>query len=867
MRTCPESKTRLLYLAVASSLLITPPAALSQDADLEEIVVTGTRKGGQSPTETLSPVDMLSGALLAEQAAFDLTDGLPKLSPSLNTQRFPIADGTAFVRPVTLRNLSPDHTLVLMNGSRRHRSALVNLQLAPLGTVNQGSQGVDFASFPAAAIERVEILRDGAAAQYGSDAIAGVVNIILKDASEGGSVSAQYGEYYESDGDRLSVSGNIGLPLGADGFVNLSGEYSESEITSRGNARPDAAAIAGIVGNDLVPLGGLGQRWGDPDVEALKFAINAGVDLSDSLELYGFATYMDNTTTSDFFYRRPVLDNPADQIALSANSTLQVDNDPDGDGPLGPDGLPDPADQSLVDSIVDQGLDPNDYLVADVSSPSGFVLRNPIHTEFPGGFNPDFGAELTDMSFVLGMRGDITDTLTWDVRGRYAENEVEYTLSDTINPSLGRLSPLSFSPGTLIQEESGINVDFVKSFADSPLNVAFGGELRNETYTIEAGDQASIEAGPTAAVFGVGSNGFQGFPVESAGDFESDSWAGYVDIETDLTDRLSGAVALRYEDYDEFGDTTDWKVSGRYQFTDAFAIRATANTGFRAPTPGQVHTLNITTTSNSAGDLIPNGTYPVDNPVAVALGAIPLKPEESESYTVGLVWDAASRTSVTLDYYHIEIDDRVALLNNTIDQAAVDTLTAAGIPNASLLLNSSANFFVNGFDSEIEGIDLAVTSGFDLGGGDLVVDLRHNYNTQEVSNVAPGTINDARVYDLENQIPENRSVLSFNWASGGMFGALLRLNYYDGWSTTGGLFNESDPPDTFDYGSTLLVDAEVSLAFNDMFTVTVGGENIFDELPDDEQDGTSRFLGVEDALTSPYGFNGGFYYLRLSARF
>jgi len=867
MRTCPESKTRLLYLAVASSLLITPPAALSQDADLEEIVVTGTRKGGQSPTETLSPVDMLSGALLAEQAAFDLTDGLPKLSPSLNTQRFPIADGTAFVRPVTLRNLSPDHTLVLMNGSRRHRSALVNLQLAPLGTVNQGSQGVDFASFPAAAIERVEILRDGAAAQYGSDAIAGVVNIILKDASEGGSVSAQYGEYYESDGDRLSVSGNIGLPLGADGFVNLSGEYSESEITSRGNARPDAAAIAGIVGNDLVPLGGLGQRWGDPDVEALKFAINAGVDLSDSLELYGFATYMDNTTTSDFFYRRPVLDNPADQIALSANSTLQVDNDPDGDGPLGPDGLPDPADQSLVDSIVDQGLDPNDYLVADVSSPSGFVLRNPIHTEFPGGFNPDFGAELTDMSFVLGMRGDITDTLTWDVRGRYAENEVEYTLSDTINPSLGRLSPLSFSPGTLIQEESGINVDFVKSFADSPLNVAFGGELRNETYTIEAGDQASIEAGPTAAVFGVGSNGFQGFPVESAGDFESDSWAGYVDIETDLTDRLSGAVALRYEDYDVFGDTTDWKVSGRYQFTDAFAIRATANTGFRAPTPGQVHTLNITTTSNSAGDLIPNGTYPVDNPVAVALGAIPLKPEESESYTVGLVWDAASRTSVTLDYYHIEIDDRVALLNNTIDQAAVDTLTAAGIPNASLLLNSSANFFVNGFDSEIEGIDLAVTSGFDLGGGDLVVDLRHNYNTQEVSNVAPGTINDARVYDLENQIPENRSVLSFNWASGGMFGALLRLNYYDGWSTTGGLFNESDPPDTFDYGSTLLVDAEVSLDFNDMFTVTVGGENIFDELPDDEQDGTSRFLGVEDALTSPYGFNGGFYYLRLSARF
>ena len=272
MSFSPASKHWLFTMAATATALGAPTAVLSQETEFEEIVVTGTRKGGQSPTETLSPVDLLSGELLSDQAAFDLTDGLPKITPSLNTQRFPIADGTAFIRPVTLRNLSPDHTLVLMNGTRRHRSALVNLQLAPLGTVNQGSQGVDFAAFPAAAIERVEILRDGAAAQYGSDAIAGVVNIILKDASEGGALSAQYGEYYESDGERLSVSGNIGLPLGADGFANLSAEYSESDITSRGHPRPDAAAFGAIVGNDLIPLGGLGQRWGDPDVEALKFA-------------------------------------------------------------------------------------------------------------------------------------------------------------------------------------------------------------------------------------------------------------------------------------------------------------------------------------------------------------------------------------------------------------------------------------------------------------------------------------------------------------------------------------------------------------------------------------------------------------------
>jgi iron complex outermembrane receptor protein len=781
-----QARTSNFRLAVAIGAVLASSAALAQQsssAPLEELVVTGTRKVGLSATETLSPVDLLGGELLSEQASFDLTEALPRISPSLNTQRFPIADGTAFIRPVTLRNLAPDHTLVLMNGTRRHRSALVNLQLAPLGTVNQGSQGVDFAAFPAAAIERVEILRDGASAQYGSDAIAGVVNIILKDAPEGGIASAQWGSYYEGDGDRISVSGNIGLPLTANGFVNLAGEYSTSEITWRGNARPDAAALEEILGTGVVPLGGLGQRWGDPDVEALKFSVNAGIDLTEQVEAYGFATYMDNTTKSDFFYRRPVLEDPAQQLTLSARDTLQRDILVNATGLPGSDGLPDYADQSLVDSILAQDLDPADYLVASAASPSGWVLRNPIHTEFPGGYNPNFGADLSDFSVVLGLRGELAAHWSWDVRGRFAENEVEYRLSESINPSLGRLSPLSFTPGTLVQEESGLNVDVVRTFENSPLNLAFGAEMRNETYKIEQGDEASVVAGPTAAVFGVGSDGFQGFPAESAGDFDSDSWALYGDVETDLTDRLSGAVALRYEDYDEFGDTTDWKISGRFEVTEDFALRATANTGFRAPTPGQVNTLNVTTTANSSGDLVPSGTYPVGHPIAVTLGAIPLEPEESTSYTLGLVWSAGERTSVTLDYYNIDIEDRLALLSNTIDAADVAALTAAGIENAALLLNSNANFFVNGYDSTVDGIDLAITSAFDLGGGELVADFRHSYNQQEVSSVKSGTINDARIYDLEHQIPENRSVLSLNWTSGGMFGALLRLNYYDSWST------------------------------------------------------------------------------------
>ena len=856
-----NSWSRPASLVAAAVALAISGVAVAQTA-LVEVVVTGTRKEGVSPTDSLSPVDVINGATISQQAAFDLTDSLTKVSPSLNTQRYPIADGTAFIRPVSLRNLSPDQTLVLVNGSRQHRSALVNLQLAPLGTVNQGSQGVDWSVFPAAAIERVEVLRDGASAQYGSDAIAGVVNVILKDASEGGSLSAQYGEYSESDGERVSVSGNIGLPLSDAGFVNLTGEYSSAQITSRGAARPDAAAIGEIVGSDLVPQNGLGQRWGDPDVEATKFFVNAGYSISDRLELYGNANYMDNKTISGFFYRRPVMPTAADQLATgSARSTLQID----GDG----DGLPDPATQAQVDAIVAGGGDPADYLTADAGSASGYVLRNPIHSLFPGGYNPDFGADLTDLGVAVGLRGDFSDTLRWDARVRYGESEADYRLEGSINPSLGRLSPTSFRPGKLTQEESGLNIDFVKTFAGSPLNVAFGGELRNETYKIGAGDLDSYRAGPTAAIFGVGSDGFQGFPVEAEGTFKSDSWATYVDMETDFGDRFSGGVAVRYEDFDEFGDTTDGKLSARFELTDSLALRATASTGFRAPTPGQVNTLNVTTTANSSGALIPNGTYPVSNPIAVALGAVPLKPEQSESYTLGFAWTPSDRTSVIVDYYHINIDDRLTLFNNAIGAAQVAQLIAAGIDpvQANLLLGSNANYFVNGFDSEVEGLDLSISSSFEVGAGSLLVDLRYNYNDQKVSNVSPGTINASNVYDLENTIPNDRAMLTFDYSTEGMLSGVLRFNYYGDWSNTGGLFSPGDASDKHNYGGKVLTDLEVRLHFGDRYNLTIGGENIFDENADPEQDGTLQFLGVRPSLTSPFGVNGAFWYARASIDF
>lgn len=826
--------------------------------ELEEVVVTGTRKEGLSPTETLSPIDVIGGSDLGEQGSFNLTDSLSKVAPSLNTQRFPIADGTAFVRPVTLRNLSPDHTLVLVNGTRRHRSALVNLQLAPLGTVNQGSQGVDFSAFPSAAIKRIEVLRDGASAQYGSDAIAGVVNLILNDASEGFNLSTQYGEYSEGDGERFTISANAGFALGDDGFLNVTLEHAESDITNRGNPRPDAAAIADIVGAGVVPYDGYGQRWGDPDIESLKFFANAGIDLNENTQLYGHASYMNNETISGFFYRGPVLPTAADNIANPPRSTLMTDANEDG--------IADAASQSLVDDIIAQGLNPADYLTADASSPSGFALLNPIHSEFPGGYSPLFGADITDYAVVFGVKGDYGSGLSYDIRVRSAENEVDYVLEDSINPSLGALSPTTFNPGTLTQEESSFNADFVKTWDDSPLNLGFGFEWRDETYKIGAGDSSSIAVGPTFAEFGVGSDGFQGFPVESSGSFESESYAAYVDVEGDITENLSAAVALRYEDFEEFGSTLDWKVSGRLQVTEDFAVRATMNTGFRAPTPGQVNTLNVTTTSDSSGNLIPSGTYPVNHPIALALGSQALDPEESTSFSLGLVYTPGENTTITLDYYDIEIDDRIALQNFTIGTDELQQLLDAGIPNANQLAGSNGNFFVNGFTSEVSGIDLNVHSTFAMGEGYLDVDFRHNYNQQEVSNVDPSTINQGRVYDLENQVPEHSSVLTLTY-NRDIFEGLVRFNRYHDWSSTGGLFGPGDASDAFSYDGALLVDLEARFTIDDKYTIALGGENVTDEYPDEEANGVLQYLGQQYAVTSPFGFNGAFWYLRASAKF
>ena len=829
------------------------PGKSKKTTELQSVVVTGTFQAGLSPIESKSPIDVFSGEQITQQSSPDLTTSLTNVVPSLSTQRFPIADGSAFIRPVSLRNLSPDQTLVLVNGVRFHRSALVNLQIDPLGTFNQGSQGVDFSVFPSGAIDHVEVLRDGASVLYGSDAIAGVVNVILKDSPHGASVSAQWGEYGKGDGPLRRYDADVGFPLGGEGFLHLSAEHVSSGPTSRGIARPDATAVAAIVGADKTPFGGLGQRWGDPATKADKMFINAGVPITEGMEAYGYGNYMKKKVLSSFFYRDPVLP------GIAGRSTL-VSYQP---GTLTPADAP----QSLVDSILSGGGDPSNYLTSDANSPSGFILLNPIYKGFPGGYTPMFGADISDHQLVGGIRGGQLGNLQWNVHYRTGMNQVDYLLKYSINPSLGQLSPTTFRPGKLSQHEQGLGVDFVQTFDDSSLTLAYGALWRSELYSIRAGGPASITAGPTAAIFGVGSDGFQGFPTDAAGRFKQNSRAVYFDAEGNLTDNWSAAAAVRYVKASSYASKAVYKLSTRYVFNDQFAARATYNTGFRTPTPGQANTLNVTTSANSAGVLIPSGTYPVDDPVARAMGSVPLRTETSRNASLGVVWTPVSRVTATLDFYQIRIKDRIGLVSKIIDQNTVDILNNEGYPNASLLLGSHGSYFSNAFDSRVSGFDFVLDTTHDLGKGKLNVDLRYNHNVQTISNIKPDTLNNDFAYDLENQVPKDRAVLSFNYDLG-RFGATARINHYGSWSTTAGLFGSNNPPqDVARYGSKSLLDLEARYKFNDTFSAAVGGNNVFNTYPDKEQNPTLRYLGVNYAVTSPFGFSGAFWYARVTADF
>jgi iron complex outermembrane receptor protein len=899
---------RSALLCGAAAMTAATPAfaqdAGSPEVDAPAIIVTGTRQSDRSAADTVAPVDIVSGAELTNQADNDIGNLLRVSVPSFNVNTQPISDAATLVRPANLRGLSPDNTLVLVNGKRMHRASVIAFLG---GGISDGSQGPDVSTIPSIAIKQLEVLRDGASSQYGSDAIAGVLNFIIKDDAEGGSISGKWGSTYEGDGDNYQIAANIGLPMGDMGFLNLSAEYQESDATSRSVQRDDAADLI-AAGNTAVA--DPAQIWGQPNVnDDIKLFANFGLDLSDNISFYAFGNYAERNVDGGFFFRNPTnrggvyagpfVDPTTGQPLAEADGGVpsvlvgDLSIDTAGDCPAG------------IPLTGTDGLIPDPTVLASVTASANCFSFVEL---FPGGFTPRFGGDLQDYSFAAGLRGQLLDAIDFDLSYRYGKNEVDFFIRNTINASLGPNTPTEFNPGGYAQEENVFNLDlgYELQLGEATVYIAAGGEYRDEKFTITAGDPASFALGPLAtpsAAFPTGqgfsssSNGFGGFGNNAAGSSKEDNKAAYLDIEADLTQALTVQAAVRHEDTKSFGSTTTWKLGALYKVSDAFRVRGTYSTGFHAPTAGQANVINVTT-QFSNGQLQDEGTFPLFSPAGLIvsdfiedttnLGRPTLGPEESDSFTLGIAGDFGDIT-FTLDYFNIKLEDRISR-SSTIDFTAAlcyfgnregaftcDFNNPFGTTSELLALLGTAGtidrndftgfedltsfaFFNNAFDTRTQGLDFVANGRFFLTeGGTTRATLAINYTKTDVKN-ADQTISDTRIRQLEENLPNWKGFLNLTHEQG-RFRGLLRANYY-------GSFWEAHLDDgtlPINAKARVTFDAELGYEVIDGLEIAAGAQNLFDTYP--TRNPWAGVAGAEYAVTSPFGFNGGSYYLRARFQF
>ena len=850
-------RTGTLALAVGLALGTAPSfaAGFAEEAakkeSVERIAVIGSRSAPRSVAESPVPIDIIGGDELGKNASSDMLDMLVGAIPSLNARAQPISDAASLIRPVNLRGLPSDSTLVLLNGKRRHRASVIAFQG---GGINDGAQGPDISVIPSVAIKQVEVLRDGAAAQYGSDAIAGVMNFVLKDDADGGSISVKQGSYYEGDGDQTIVDGNIGLPFTKDGFVNLSFQLKNADATSRSVQRPDAQGIADA-GNTSIQ--DPAQIWGNPEVkDDITLFGNVGLDLGDDKEFYMFGNYSERDVTGGFYYRNP--HNRGNVYSVDGGETLLVGDIAQSQGAA--------RTCAVVPANVGNVLNTPEYQ-AMVADPNCFSM-NQI---FPGGYTPQFGGNITDTSLTIGTKGDINSGMLegwyFDLSGSVGRNESKFNLKNTLNPSLGLETPVDFQTGSYIQMEKTFNFDLVKGFdvgLEEPLNVATGLEWREESFEIVSGEKASWEAGAFADQgFNIGSHGFKGFGPETQGRNDRRNIAAYVDVEAQLTEDFLLGAAVRYEDFTTFGNTTNYKLTAQYTLNDEFSFRASHSTGFRAPTVGQANVVN-TQTSLVSGELIQTFLAPPTNPLSAFYGGKELTPEESRSFAGGMVYQDGD-FFFTLDYYNIEVTDRLAQ-SSQIDVEAADyaELEALGVVNPELI--SAVTYFANDFDTTTQGVDIVANYSMQLMGGDTLLSLAYNWNETTVDKFNPDTTDEGKVHRLEEGMPDHRATftISQSWESVSSF---VRVNYF-------GEYFATHADDTCAIGcwneiadSAVTVDAEVSYFLNDSITLSAGANNIFDQEAQKLPEESYGQLGAQYYESGPFDYNGGFYYVKATYNF
>ncbi|KQN06595.1 TonB-dependent receptor [Sphingobium sp. Leaf26] len=885
-----------------------PPQAAAAEPG-QTIIVTGTRRTDRTVAESPTPIDVYSGVELQKQGTADMNQVIQNLVPSFSVARYAIGDGSSFVRPPNLRGLAPDQTLVLINGKRMHRSALVQIGA---NAQSAGAHSADLAQVPAIAVRAVEVLRDGASAQYGSDAIAGVINMTLRDDTDGISGYARYGQYYRGDGEDYQLALNGGFKLGDSGFINISGEYVNAGKTSRGVTRAGADLLAQEQPTIGVPK--LAQRYGNPKMESYRFFVNGGFDLGDDASVYFFGNYGHSFQEESFNYRQS-LDTAGVDIEGNSFGRNGIFNDYFTDFDNTRPGIQTGAAGGNVYA-------PNSFEVNGAFAREGSVVRDYTKVSncsdplvqnwscvYPGGFTPIFFGKIDDVSGTVGYKGKLGFGLNYDISGSYGQSTLRYTMNGTMNPSLGITSPNEFYLGKLEQRETLVNADFSYpwevGFA-SPVTIAFGGQYFRESYELGLGDQASYAIGsytgnlvfhqdgtPVYSGFDengdpvqlsvnlpVGANGFPGYSPAIAGESARNSKGLYIDIEGDVTEQLSFGIAGRYEHLSDFGNSTTGKFSARYAVVpDIVALRGTVATGFRAPTPGQVNSSSIATGFNPGNpNAIESMTLPVTSPVAAFLGATPLKPEESVSFSLGTVFTPAPGFTLSVDYYNIKVKDRIGTSGTfEIKDSDRPTLQSLGLANYATV--NEVQFLTNAFDTRTQGVDVVGSYRFATDNmGSFNTTLAFNYNKTKVTKWDPDIVSATRIQQLEKTLPKTRVILTENW-NNGPFSVLARMNWYGKYTQSDdgtGLNNATYVQQTF--GSEFVFDFETSYEVNDNFTLSVGVQNLFSNYPDkyDNRAGGlgpvygstgGRFTGDIYPDVSPFGFNGGFWYGKVGFKF
>ncbi|MBN7819893.1 TonB-dependent receptor [Bowmanella yangjiangensis] len=852
-------KKSTISMAVATMFGILPVSQLTaqeQGAEqVEKIAIVGSRVSGRSAEELPVPVDILDAEALQNTGQTEVGRMLQAVAPSFNFSSSSISDGTDALRPATLRGLGPDQTLVLINGKRRHQASLIHINTS----VGRGTAGTDMNAIPAAAIKRIEVLRDGAAAQYGSDAIAGVINLVLKDSAEQGSAGLSYGEYSEGDGETINLDLNKGLALGDDGYLNLTFNYRDRGHTNRAGLHgscqfpgcttlADGTLLAGDPRELTAPRDTF--RIGDADSRQIALTLNTGYQLGEG-ELYAFLTYSTRDNESAAFFRH--------NANADGNTPLQ-----DGDATI------------------------------------------------QMGFLPKINSQIDDLSYNLGYKVDFSNQASLDLSYTWGENRIDYETSDSINASYA--NTLRYEQGMSAEEIRSsipreadayglelslqtLNLDYSKEFDD--FSLALGAEVREDGYKILPGEEyayrdydtvngVSIYSGLSGGLgsedAGGGIQGFPGIAPASSVDETRNVMSFYVDVETDLSENLRVTGALRYDDYDGFGHTTNYKLAANWFVTDNLSLRGAVSSGFRAPSMQQLYFNNIGTqfVVNSQGVLVAQevGTFRNDSNLAQAIGIPELTEEKSQNWSVGAIVKLFDEISVTLDYYAIDIDDRI-VISNRLGKGLSSTLDAALDASGA----GAGQFFLNGADTETRGLDIVSTWNTDLAGGDLDLTLAANFTDTDVVRLFTPQGSGLETVSVDQVFSEQDISIIEEWQPDSRI-SLSGLYRQDNWDMTLA-FNRYGEYTVTDggsqtYGAEVLTDVRLRYHLSDDFSISLGANNLFDVTPDENQIGNSRGGTIVDGQgnvvvsspgifkysrrSAPFGFNGAYYYLGLEYR-